>query len=307
MKKIFVLAPKEDWICDRIAQEWNEYFPDISVSNYSEADTIWLLASWCWNHIPVDVLKNKKVITTIHHIVPDKFDSNKYKEFLLRDQFTDVYHILNETTYNHVKQLTNKRIEILSSWFDSKKWFPVDKNIAQQYTGLIDNTFKIGSFQRDTEGFDNLTPKLEKGPDIFCDVVEQNFNKFQNKIQVVLAGWRRNYIKTRLSKNNINYIEFEKASLEFLRNLYASLDLYIVSSRFEGGPQSILEAAAMKVPIISTNVGIVRNIISNRCIMNMPQDFLLPNKDDIDFAFEKVQNYRLDIVGKKYKQLFMEI
>ena len=39
--KVFLVAPKEDWICDRIAQEWNEYFPEISVSNYNDADVIW--------------------------------------------------------------------------------------------------------------------------------------------------------------------------------------------------------------------------------------------------------------------------
>ena len=26
--KIFVLAPKEDWICDRLVSEWYENFPD---------------------------------------------------------------------------------------------------------------------------------------------------------------------------------------------------------------------------------------------------------------------------------------
>jgi hypothetical protein len=32
--------------------------------------------------------------------------------------------------------------------------------------------------------------------------------------------------------------------------------LYIVSSRFEGGPQSIMECAVTKTPIISTDVGV---------------------------------------------------
>ena len=40
-----------------------------------------------------------------------------------------------------------------------------------------------------------------------------------------------------------------------LNTLYNALDLYVVSSRCEGGPQAIFECAYLKVPIISTRVG----------------------------------------------------
>jgi len=39
----------------------------------------------------------------------------------------------------------------------------------------------------------------------------------------------------------------------------------------------------------------------------MPKEFIIPNQDDIDFAFEKVQNFRIEKIGKDYRQLFMEI
>ena len=45
-----------------------------------------------------------------------------------------------------------------------------------------------------------------------------------------------------------------------LNELYNCLDLYIVASRFEGGPQSILECANTK-PIVSTNVGVAAEIL----------------------------------------------
>ena len=41
-----------------------------------------------------------------------------------------------------------------------------------------------------------------------------------------------------------------------LNELYNCLDLYIVSSRYEGGPQAIFECALTKTPIISTNVAL---------------------------------------------------
>ena len=80
---------------------------------------------------------------------------------------------------------------------------------------------------------------------------------------VLLAGYRRQYIIKLLEKYKIEYIYYEKVSFEELNELYNCLDLYIVSSRVEGGPQSIFECGLSKTPIISTDVGIAKNF-SNR-------------------------------------------
>ena len=44
---------------------------------------------------------------------------------------------------------------------------------AELHFGCFLDKKLIGSFQRDTEGYDLKTPKLSKGPDIFCDIVEE--------------------------------------------------------------------------------------------------------------------------------------
>ena len=69
--KVFVLAPNEDWIVDRQVKEWNEHNADISVSDPKQADVIWLLADWCFSRLPIELLKSKKVLCTVHHIVPE--------------------------------------------------------------------------------------------------------------------------------------------------------------------------------------------------------------------------------------------
>ena len=124
--KVFVLAPQENWICDRIAAEWKKYCSDITTDNIQEADVVWLLAGWCWNHVPMYILNDKKVILTVHHIVPDKFDNLKLREFQARDQFVNAYHVPNIKTAEFVKQLTNKPIFISSYWYDfctsQKSW-----------------------------------------------------------------------------------------------------------------------------------------------------------------------------------------
>lgn len=48
-----------------------------------------------------------------------------------------------------------------------------------------------------------------------------------------------------------------------MREFYNSLDLYITASRSEGTPRPVIEAAACGVPVISTDVGIVPELIEN--------------------------------------------
>ena len=306
--KVFVLAPREDWICDRLVSEWYENFPNHSTRFIHEADVIWLLAGWCWNHLPVEILKSKKIVVTEHHIVPEKFSQQKYQNFMFRDQFVDCYHVPNEKTKYFIQQLTNKRVEVISYWYNDKLWYPLDPKEAKEKLSLNSEKYYIGSFQRDTEGSDLKTPKLEKGPDLFCDYLIKNRKEIESlgDIHVLLGGWRRQYVENRLKKENINYSLYEKAEIDTIRSLYAACDLYVVSSRFEGGPQAVIEAAAMKVPIISTDVGIANTILSQNCIVNIDNEYYNPNSDDIEYAFNKVKDIAIANHGKKFIKLFEE-
>ena len=53
-----------------------------------------------------------------------------------------------------------------------------------------------------------------------------------------------------------------------INELYNAIDLYLVSSRLEGGPKAILECAASQTKIISTDVGLVDDVLENEQIYN---------------------------------------
>jgi glycosyltransferase involved in cell wall biosynthesis len=304
--RVFVLAPREDWICDRLASEWYDNFSQYSTRNLYEADVIWLLAGWCWNHIPVSMLSNKKLIVTEHHIVPEKFTKEKFDNFRTRDQFVDCYHVPNNSTKNFIRQITNKPIKVISYWLNDNLWHPYDKIEARKKLNLNTEMYYVGSFQRDTEGFDLKTPKLEKGPDLFCDYLIRNRSKMKN-LHVLLGGWRRQYVENRLNEAKIPYTLFEKSNIEIVKLLYASCDLYIVSSRHEGGPQAIIEAAAMKIPIISTDVGIVRSILSDNCIVDIEKNYYNPIEEDLSYAYERVHDLTIREHGMKFIKLFEDV
>jgi glycosyltransferase involved in cell wall biosynthesis len=299
MNKVFVLRPSEDWIVDRLATEWYNDNSDISVNDPSQADVIWLLASWCYKNINPALLTSKKIITTIHHIVIEKFDQSKLSDFQQRDSITDAYHVPNHHTESIVKQLTKKPIHVIPYWANQKIWRPTeDKQTLRKKHGLVSNGYLIGSFQRDTEGHDLKTPKLEKGPDLFVDAVEKLWST--NKlIHVVLAGWRRQYVISRLEQAGIPYTYFDRPSQETINELYQTLDLYPVTSRAEGGPQSLIECGLLNIPVISRNIGIANLVLPEESI-----------SDDVTTAtptVPEVEKLKLNEGFKKYRDLITSL
>ncbi len=287
--QIYLNSPKENWIIDRIKDEWAQYNQQHNSKKPKTADIFWIIAPWTWKKIKIKDLENKKIVCSIYHIDEDKLDNSELNEFHKRDGYVDFYHVISEKTKVQVRSLTDKPIKSIPFWVNQNIWFEIENKYDLKKKYAIDkDTYCIGSFQRDTEGSDLISPKLSKGPDRFIQIVESLREKHEN-IQVILTGKRRNYVITELKKRNIDFKYFEMVNFSKINELYNLLDLYIVSSRFEGGPQSILECAVTKTPIISTDVGIAKEILSSTSIYNMEN--YLDAKADVDYAYKNVEKF----------------
>ena len=306
--KIYCHAPNENWICDRIVKEWQAYMPQAVAHSIHEADIIWLLAGWCWNQIPREILSSKNVIITVHHITLEKFGDKEKYEFKDRDRYVDLYHVPCEKTKEQIENLTTKPIWVQPFWVNSSLWYPlvdIEKKNMRTKMKIDDSHFLIGSFQRDTEGYDLISPKLEKGPDLFCDAVERMSDKYAvqgREVRVLLAGWRRQYVMKRLSDARIKYCYAELPPFETVNAFYNILDLYIVSARCEGGPQSIVECAASRTPIVSTDVGLASTFLPQESLFKPGN--ILEAKPNVDYAYEKVKNYFIPLGFRPYVDLF---
>jgi len=301
--KIYINNSNENWICDRMRQEFIDYNSDYITTNVLQADVLWLFSNWIWREIPVDLLHDKKVIATIHHIDPEKLN---VEDFLLRDKFCNAYHVFSEKTIPHFPEEVNRsKIHVVPYWYNEELWFNMeDKNSLREKFSIPKDKLVIGSFQRDTEGSDLKTPKLSKGPDVFCDIVE----KINEKPHVLLSGWRRQYIISRLEAAGITYSYFEMADFKTLNELYNCLDLYLVTSRQEGGPQAILECASNMTPILSTDVGFASKVLSGDSIISDAQKFIDKiNSSDFDYTLqnhEALQAYSMQNSMPKYINVF---
>jgi glycosyltransferase involved in cell wall biosynthesis len=136
--------------------------------------------------------------------------------------------------------------------------------------------FLIGNFMRDTLGSDLAQPKEQKGADVFLAIC-QALCKNGLPIHVLLAGPRRHWLRARLTELRIPFsfagtlVETDDLDINILdkatlNQLYHLLDIYLVTSRWEGGPRPILEAAAARCRVISTPVGLAPDVLDPICI-----------------------------------------
>jgi glycosyltransferase involved in cell wall biosynthesis len=147
---------------------------------------------------------------------------------------------------------------------DYFKWTTPDlKKEARLKLGIPQTAVVIGSFQKDGNGWgEGLEPKLIKGPDVFLRTVEI-LKEQVPELFILLTGPARGYVKKGLEELNISY------SHQFLGNYteiglyYNALDLYIVSSREEGGPKAVLESMASGVPLVTTRVGQAMDLVKH--------------------------------------------
>jgi hypothetical protein len=301
--KVFVLAPKEDWICDRFVSEWIEQNSDITVSNPEEADVIWLLADWCAGHLPQELLSRKKVLASVHHIYEPKFDNTFY---LGLDSIVNVWHTPAKSTAEFMRMnVTSKPIFTKPFWVNGNIWNTMDKIDARKKLGLPEKAFIVGSFQRDTEGSDLISPKLEKGPDFLCDTIEK-LATIHKDIFVILGGWRRQYVMKRLNAAGIYYDMFDRPELSKVNAMYNALDLYVVSARCEGGPQAIVECAVTETPIVSYDVGIAKDILAPESILPVGSD-LTTASPNVAFARKAVQKYLMPNGMDEFRKIILEM
>ena len=117
-----------------------------------------------------------------------------------------------------------------------------------------------------------------------------------------MTGTRRQYVINKLNEAKIPFYYVEMADILLVNKLYNILDLYLVTSRIEGGPQAILECALTKTPILSTDVGVASEILDRKSIFK-PEDFESASVN-IDYAFENSQDYTIPKGMIKFRRMF---
>ena len=156
---------------------------------------------------------------------------------------------------------------------DPGLFFPIeDKKALHREFGIPENAYVIANFHRDTEGADLKTPKFQKAPEMMVEILKRVRDEGV-PFHVLLAGPRRHWIREALERENIPFTFIGKKGIagdDFGKNilsraklnkLYNAADLHLVPSRWEGGPQSAMEAAACRLKQLCPPIGVARDIL----------------------------------------------
>jgi len=221
------------------------------------------LASMCVR-LAAKFLKDKpKIIYMCHgYLFTDKF-SVKNKIYLLLEKF--------------VANITDKLIVMNSADLKIANKYKLGKNIFfTDGVGIDLNKFQFNDNENDKKRY---REKFSLGQDdiIFLNVAEFSKRKNQRelifawskidnpKIKLVFAGVGKELEKCKKLVKKLN-IEENVYFLGYIKNiyeLYVAADYYISSSKSEGMPFSVLEAASTGLPLVLSNKKGHKDIIKN--------------------------------------------
>jgi glycosyltransferase involved in cell wall biosynthesis len=154
--------------------------------------------------------------------------------------------------------------------------------------GLPVTAFVVGSFQKDGVGWGGgLQPKEIKGPDVFIATLAR-LHETIPELFVLLTGPARGYVRRELERIGVPY-EHLLTSRDELASAYHALDVYLVTSRQEGGPKASFEATATGVPLVTTRVGQAQELLADGV------DALLADVDDAEALAASVQRVYEDV------------
>lgn len=270
-QRVYYITDNANWVLDEIGtslrKEFLNYDFNFSIKKWKDdlrKGIIHFSNRYNILNINKNRLKNKIVLTYFHG---DESDKHLIKKLFENEKKLDIIHTSCSISRQHLEKIgINKdkivvipigvNVSLFSSVTDE------EKQIIRSNLGIPEGKIVIGSFQKDGNGWgEGETPKLIKGPDVFCDaLIELNKNY---PIFVLLTGPARGYVKKRLSDAGIPHSHYFLKDYNEISLYYKVLDLYIIASRLEGGPKAIMESHAAGVPLVSTNVGMAPEVISH--------------------------------------------
>ena len=197
--------------------------------------------------------------------------------------------------------------------------------LKQKY-GISPESYLIGNFHRDSAMGALDLPKKQKGADVFLEIATI-LHQRGLPVHFLLAGPRRHFIRNGFKARGIPYtfvgeeldhddIQQNTLNLDQVAELYRGVDAYVIASRWEGAPNSVLECSASKTKVVSTRVGQSPDILFRDQIFetalegadklekdyheNWLQAFVLP-------AYERIQKYNSDaMVAGRLKYIYQQ-
>lgn len=318
-KDVIIISDGSGWVIDNVSSNISKSLNDKGIKAgviknlflpfliLLKGKTFYFVDRWIYlERKNINFLKrlsrNNKIIVMWWHSAADKSNIKLTRSIEILKELLPYFEIVNVPCSIEQNLLIEKGVpanklqvtpEGVEPFFQKLKF--EEKTFNRKKLGIPEGAFCIGFFQKDGSGWDEGNePKLEKGPDIFIETIRRLSKKYNN-IFVVLTGPSRGYVKGRLKEIGVPFIHKYLSEYKDIIHYYSVLDLYLITSRTEGGPKSVLESLACGVPVVSTCVGMSKDIIEDNI------NGFLCNIEDVDQICERSEAL---ILNKKLREYF---
>jgi len=253
---------------------------------------------------------NVKIITRSNSS-PSGWTQNNLKNYIFNKAFKKADKIIvNSLEFKkQFKKRFNVETECIYNPLNKKEILKKSKNKINLNFFKDNKKLKILNIGRFTDQKDHLT--LLKSMKILKDKYKLNFI-----LLIMGRGQNKSIIQNFIKKNNLNFnvkvIGFKKNPYKYIR----CCDLFVLSSKFEGLPNVLLEAITLKKFVISSNCPTGPNEIlnngkggilfktGNSDDLAKKINFYYNNKKDlkkkIDFAYNNLDRFDFNTNLKKY-------
>lgn len=238
----------------------------------------------------------KKVIYTVHGYWPIlQYEGIKRKiaiflERYLANKTTDLV-LISKSDIELSKRMkigNEKKYRLIYNKITVEK-DKIGKGVLRKELDVDNNIKIIGNVSRVDD---------QKNPFLFIDIANE-YLKNNNNVVFVWVGdgnliqQAKNYVEKLNLKENIKFIGFRQNGIEYMKDF----DLLLLTSSWEGVPITILEAIELKIPILSTDVGGIKEIIGKDSVFETPKniseliDKKLNSHEIIEYNYDNFVDY----------------
>lgn len=300
-KKIAIIADIENWAFSIVANHIKRCIGDAFQVDiiYSHIEK--------YNNDLFTILEDVKNYDIVHFLWRKtllQFDGEEFKEKIIKkgyhyQEYIDIWNgKITTAVYDHIflddegiKKCTNLlNKHVIHYYTSSKKLFHTYSNIREYNSpwGVIMDATDLELFvPKNIERFEYNN--IQNRPLILGWVGNSEWNSIDSKgidykgyhtifkkvvEELVQEGYN---IKMHCADRNENWIPRNK-----MPDYYKEIDIYVCVSLMEGTPNPVLESMATGVPIISTDVGVVKDVLGKK-----QQNYII-NKRSIKEVKEKI-------------------
>lgn len=274
----------------------------IHLTSFEEADVIHSVWEEPLFQIDPNRLTGKRIIC---HVCNNLMRLHENPAMIKAEETVGLWVAMSQEAAQDLRNINRPFMSVPYS-VDTKVFTPSASSFAAKSAfGLPEETFVISNFMRDSFGHNLNCPKDQKGVELLLEL--GLFLKRKNiPVHFLLAGPRRHWIRSQLRQHSLPFtfvgketdrddLDVNTSSADIVNSLYNASDLHLITSRWEGGPRSVLEAAAAGTPVLCTPVGIAPDIL-------MPES-LFSSFDEAAAKIEAHYRYRqLDATVQPQRQ-----